>query len=165
VVIDRIEIGGFNIMNRTKWVIIAAVLGFLTFTADAQVGQVTVTGFITDTLSGIRGANALHADAAKRNVASGMASYALYDEKTKKLYILGQQDTAAANLGQRVTVAGTLAASPMSHAGQGIDAKSGQSVDFHHLGQDSSTPIAGVLTITSVALAPPISSRPNKTPQ
>ncbi len=151
-------------MNRSKWLIVAAAACLLSITAHPQTNQVTVTGFVTDTLSGIRGANALHADAAKRNVASGMASYALYDEKTKKLYILGQQDTAAANLGQRVTVTGALAASPMTHAGQAVDPKSGQSVDFHHLGQGSSTPIAGVLTITSIALTPPTVA-PNKVPK
>jgi hypothetical protein len=66
----------------------------------AQSYQISVTGFVTDTLSGRRGANALHVDAAKRAVASGMAQYALYDEKTHKLYIIAPQDTAVAYLGR-----------------------------------------------------------------
>jgi hypothetical protein len=45
-------------------------------------------GFLTDTLSGRVGATGQHGELSKRNVASGKAKYAIYDEKSKQLYIL-----------------------------------------------------------------------------
>jgi hypothetical protein len=122
----------------------------------AQAVQTSVTGFITDTLSGSRGANALHADASKRNVASGMAKYAVYDETTNRLYILDPQDTAGAYLGQRVTITGTLSPHPMQHAGQHVNPKTNEVEDFHKLNQDSSTLIAGVLTNFTIVPAPKV---------
>jgi hypothetical protein len=132
-----------------------ALTAALQSSARAQINQLGITGFITDTLSGKRGANALHADAAKRAVASGMAQYALYDEKTHKLYVLAPQDSAVAYLGQHITITGTLAPSPMVHGAQAVDPNTNEVKDFHHIGQDSATPVAGVLTISSVAVAPP----------
>ncbi len=121
--------------------------------APAQPAQVSVTGFVTDTLAGFHGADEKHVDAAKRNVKAGMAKYAVFDEQTKKLYILEPQDTAAANVGQRVTVTGVLAPSAMQHAGQIVDPATHEVKDFHRVVNDS-TPIGGVLTITSIAAAP-----------
>jgi hypothetical protein len=145
--------------SRVAFLAIFALASFIA--AKAQTPQVSTVeistmGFITDTLSGRTGATALHATASRRNVAAGMAKYAVYDEKTKQLYILEPQDTAAAylELGQRVTVTGTLAASPMSRAGQMVDPRSNEVKDFHRPVKDS-TPVAGVLTVTSIALAPP----------
>jgi len=65
-------------MKRNKWGFAAVVTatfvaaGLLVTLAGAQSTQVSVTGFVTDTLSGRRGANELHGDASKRNVAAGM---------------------------------------------------------------------------------------------
>lgn len=131
----------------------------LALSARAQTTQISVTGFLTDTLSGRRGANAHHTDAANRNVASGMAQYAIYDEKTRKLYILSQQASAMYYLGQRVTAAGTLAASPMTHAGQHVNPGTDQVEDFSHVGQDSTTPIAGVLNVSTITVTPPRAQR------
>jgi hypothetical protein len=50
-------------------------MSFVASTIWAQSDQMSFTGFITDTLSGKRGANALHVDAARRAVASGMAQW------------------------------------------------------------------------------------------
>jgi hypothetical protein len=127
----------------------------------SQGNTLSVTGFLTDTLSGRHGANALHIDAAKRNVAGGMAQYAVYSMKTHKLYIIQPQDTAAAYLGQQVKVTGTLTLSAMNHAGQMVDSNTNEVKDFHGVGQDSSTPVAGILTISSitVALPPPAPKR------
>lgn len=142
-------------MSRFKFAIIATISGLLILGAQAQTpGPSTVTGFVTDTLSGKRGANALHVDAAKRNVAAGMAQYAVYDEKTHKLYILEPQSTVLPYICQRIKVTGTLASSPMIHGAQTIDPNTNQVKDFHHLGQDDATPIAGVLTVTSLNVAP-----------
>ena len=40
------------------------------------VGSVSATGWMTDTICGAKGANALHIDCAKRKVASARAKYA-----------------------------------------------------------------------------------------
>lgn len=122
---------------------------------SAQTNQVGVTGFVTDTLSGKRGAAAQHAEASKRNVAAGMAMYAVYDEATKKLYVLQPQATGEAYVGQRVTVAGTLGPSAMRHAGQRENPQTHVAEDFHQVGQDSTTPIGGVLSVSSIAVAKP----------
>jgi hypothetical protein len=114
-------------MKRFQLGLALAAMGLLavaTYAQNVQV-QMSVTGFVTDTLAGKRGANALHADASKRNVAAGMAMYAVYDEATKKLYVLQPQATGATNVGQRVTVTGTLSPTAMQHAGQGVDPQSG----------------------------------------
>jgi hypothetical protein len=141
-------------MRRTVFAIL--ILGTIALVvAHAQSAQVSVTGFVTDTLSGRRGANPLHADASKRNVAAGMAVYAVYDEATKKLYVLQPQATGATYVSQRVTVTGTLAPSGMQHAGQHVNPQANVTEDFHHVGQDSTTPIGGVLTIASIAVAQP----------
>lgn len=142
-------------MSRFGYAAAATLFGILALAAHAQsTSPTTVTGFLTDTLSGRHGANALHADTAKRNVAAGMAQYAVYDEKTHKLYILEPQSSAVLYICQRIKVTGTLAASPMTHGAQTIDPSTNQVKNFHHLGQDDATPIAGVLTITSLSVAP-----------
>jgi hypothetical protein len=142
-------------MKRFKWGFVVVAVGLLAVGAYAQTVQVSVTGFVTDTLSGKRGANALHAEASKRNVAAGMAKYAVYDEKTHKLYVLEPQATGATYVGQRVTVTGTLGTSRMTHAGQQENPQTHEKQDFHHVGQDSTTPIGGVLAISSIAAAKP----------
>ncbi len=111
--------------------------------------SINATGWVSDTLCGVKGANAQHVECAKRTVASGKAKYALYDEARKKLYILEPQETAAAYAGQRVKVNGTLSFSPLERAGESLDPKSNQVVT-HAKALDSSTPIGGILTISSI---------------
>jgi hypothetical protein len=144
-------------MNRAKLGILIVIVGILTFAARGQTQstQTVVIGFLTDTLTGRHGANALHTETAKRNVAAGMAQYAVYNVKTRKLYIIEPQDVAFAYLGQQVKVTGTLTPSPMNHAGQMVDPNTMQVKDFHTVGQDSSTPVAGILTISSITGALP----------
>ena len=141
-------------MKRVK----TCLLGILTVlcmdSVFAQSGKLaSFTGTVTDTLSGFRGANEKHVDAAKQSVKAGMANYAVYDEQTKRLYILEPQDSAVPFVGQRVTVSGMLAPSPMQHAGQMVDPSTGEVKDFHRAVNDS-TPVGGVVTITSIAAAP-----------
>ncbi len=142
--------------NQMRSTILTLVTGLLLSAARAQAPPVSVTGFITDTLSGRTGATALHAAATKRNVEAGMGKFKVYDEKTKQLYILEPQATAAAylDLGQRVTVTGTLTSTRVRTAGQTEDPATGEVKDFHSLRARSSTPIAGILTIKSIAVAP-----------
>lgn len=161
------------------------LIAFVAVPAAAQTTTVTVTGFLTDTLSGRSGATALNVESAKRNVASGKAKYAIYDEATKKLYILDPQDTAVTYLGQRVKITGTLLPTPLTRAGQSYapdavaapiksDGNPDQSnaarlvsgdptapagpgaarVQGHRKALDTSTPIAGVLTISTIEPAP-----------
>ncbi len=121
-----------------------------------QPANTLAVGWITDTLCARKGANAQHVECAKRNVTSGKAKYALYDERAKKLHILEPQETVALYLalGQRVKVTGTLSLSPVQLAGQSFDA-SQKEVVTHASALDSSTSIAGILTISSVEFAPP----------
>jgi hypothetical protein len=140
--------------NRIGVALILAMVGIHILVVNAQSNQISVTGFVTDTLSGKRGANELHVDATKRAVASGMARYALYDEKTHKLYILAPQDSAVAYLGQRIKITGTLASNIMQHGAQTVDPNTNEVKDLHHVGQDTATSVAGVLTIASIAAAP-----------
>ncbi len=81
---------------------------FFVLPATPQTTQVTVTGWMTDTICGAKGANALHIDCAKRKVASGKAKYAFYDERTRRLYVLADQQTAEQYLGQHLQVTGTV---------------------------------------------------------
>ncbi|MGH9793547.1 MAG: hypothetical protein ACRD5G_02130 [Candidatus Acidiferrales bacterium] len=168
----------------------------------------SLTGFVTDTSCGHKGANAQHAEHARRTVASGVAQYALYDEATKRLYILEPQATAAQYVGQRVKVTGALGTTPLTRAGQSLapdavaayldrdppaasSTASGQAnglratgatasgntqgaassaptaahstepkVQSHENALDQTTPIAGTLTISSIAADPtPLSRR------
>lgn len=147
-------------MNRFKFAFLGVISSIFLLLAQAQTpSTTTVTGFLTDTLSGKRGANGLHVDTAKRNVASGMAQNAVYDEKTHKLYIMEPQSTAGAYICQRITVTGALASSPMAHSAQTIDPNTNQVKNFHHPGQDDTTPVAGVLTIATIAVAPPVAQK------
>jgi len=106
-------------MRKVALAILLAVAGAaLAGAALAQTtGEVTVTGFVTDTWCGRKGASEKHAEHARRTVASGVAQYAVYDEATRKLYLLDAQ-TAAPYAGQRVKVTGTLTATLLRHAGQ-----------------------------------------------
>jgi hypothetical protein len=140
--------------NRVGYVAVGVFPILFAVTLFGQTSHMSVTGFLTDTLSGKRGANALHVEATKRAVASGMAQYAIYDEKTHKLYILAPQSSAVAFLGEHIKVTGTLAPSPMTHGAQTVDPNTNEVKDLHHVGQDTATPVAGVLTIASIAAAP-----------
>jgi len=160
--------------------------------AQTASSPVTVTGYVTDTLCGARGANHLHAEHARRSVASGKAQYAIYDERTRQLYILEDKAAAEQWLGQRVRITGTLGVSPLRRAGQSYapdavatvkDARGTQvpvsgdasrtglapgtplsagaassaptpRVQTHAKALDSATPVAGVLSISSVGVVP-----------
>lgn len=134
-----------------QMLIIAILLPMLV--AAAGPSPINLVGTVTDTLAGFHGADENHADAAQRNVKAGMALYAVYDEQTRKLYIIDPQDSAVSFIGERVTVTGTLATSPMQLAGQMVDPTTGAVKSFHRVVNDS-TPIGGVITNASISLAP-----------
>ena len=150
---------------KVRVLVTAPLILLLWLGGSAQQAVVIVTGFITDTLCGKSGANPKHIEHAKRSVASGKAKYAIYDERTKQLYILEgpkvEGDTSNVNieqyLGQRVTITGTLSPTPVKRAGQKLDPASGEVV--RHTPRagtalDTSTPVGGVLRIESISLAP-----------
>ncbi len=141
-------------MTVRTWIIIWLVAVLATGQGLAQqIAESAARGWITDTLCGVKGATAQHVECAKRSVASGKAKYALYDETRKKLYILEPQETAATYLGQRVRVTGTLSFSQLERAGESLDTKTTQVV-AHAKALDSSTPIGGILTISSIEPVP-----------
>ncbi len=159
--------------------------------------SVTATGYLTDTMCGAKGAThstssgqaSKHIDCPKRNVASGKAQYAIYDESSRRLYIL-DSSTAAARaqveslLGQRVRITGTVSATPITRAGQSLvpDTEAAAAptesggmnpaptaegaassapttttplrVVTRAKALDTSTPVAGVRTISSIEAAP-----------
>ena len=155
----------------------------MALTTPAQ-GVERVDGYVTDTQCGARGANENHAAHARRMVNSGKAQYAIYDEATKKLYILESQSTAEQWLGQRVRITGTVSAAPITRAGEShapdavahytdangtkrpaaeTDIPDGKPVSstarvqrhgFPGPPLDTSTPVAGILTITKIESAP-----------
>lgn len=66
------------------------------------------SGYVTDTMCGAKGASADHADCATKCVKEHGAKFALYDESTKKVYVLDPQEKVAEHAGHEVTVEGTL---------------------------------------------------------
>lgn len=104
-------------MRSASMVVVSLVIAL---GVPAQSSETTVSGYVTDTYCGRRGATDKHAEHARRSVASGVAQYALYDEASKKLYILSPQSTAAQYVGQRVQITGTLAETPITRAGQSL---------------------------------------------
>lgn len=163
---------------------VAVIVFALVASSTATSGQERVSGWLTDTQCGARGANENHAVHARRMVASGKAKYAIYDEATKKLYILEPQSAAEQWLGQRVSISGTVSAANITRAGEShapdavahyngangtkrptaeTDIPDGKAVattartqrhGFPRPPLDTSTPVAGVLTITKIESAP-----------
>jgi len=148
--------------------------------------SVTATGYLTDTMCGAKGATSKHIDCPKRQVASGKAQYAIYDEASRRLFILDSSTAASraqveSYLGQRVKITGTISSTPITRAGQSLvpDTESTPSsaenagginpapmtssapttnpplrVVTRAKALDTSTPVAGVLTIASIEAAP-----------
>jgi len=160
--------------------------------------SVTATGYLTDTMCGAKGATSKHIECAKRQVASGKAQYAIYDEATRRLYILDLGTQAGgteagkmpavqllieqpAAAGQRMKITGTVSSTPITRAGQSLvpDTEAASSSTENAGGinpapttssapttnpplrvvtrakaLDTSTPVAGVLTISSIEAAP-----------
>jgi len=166
--------------------------------------SVTATGYLTDTMCGAKGATSKHIECPKRQVASGKAQYAIYDEASRRLYILDLGTQAGGteagrmpavqilieqHLGQRVRITGTVSSTPITRAGQSLvpDAESSVApsstenagginpaptatsapattsapttnppmrVVTRAKALDTSTPVAGVLSISSIEPAP-----------
>ncbi len=96
-------------MSKRLFMTAVAILFATGLTLAAPKGKEgTWAGWVTDTHCGAKGANADHAACAKKCVEQDGAKYALYDNATKKVYVLEPQDQAAAHVAQHVRVKGSL---------------------------------------------------------
>jgi len=82
------------------------------------------------------------------------AKHAFCDERTKRHYILPDQDGVAEWPGRRVTLTGTVSATPIRRACESLDPRTNK-VEIHASALDKSTLVTGVLTISSISPAPP----------
>lgn len=80
------------------------------------------------------------------------------------IFALAPQDLAVAYLGQHTKITGRLAPHPTHHGTQMMDPNTNGMKDFHHVGQDSSTPVRSLLTTSSVAVARPAGPTPVPVP-
>jgi hypothetical protein len=76
----------------------------LAFAADG-----TMTGYISDSQCGAKGADPKHADCAAKCVKEHGAKYVFVNDADKKVYTVDAQDKVAAHAGHHVTVTGTVA--------------------------------------------------------
>ncbi len=92
--------------------ILALALGLgLSTTTSAQEkpgDQVTITGWLTETECGAKGANAGHVDCAKKCVKEKGAKWAIYNPEDKSLWILTDQTKGPEMLGKQIKVKGTM---------------------------------------------------------
>ena len=84
---------------------LALTLGaaFLAFAADSS-----MTGYISDSQCGVKGADAKHADCAAKCVKEHGAKYVFVNDADKKVYAIDAQDKVVAHAGHHVTVTGTV---------------------------------------------------------
>jgi len=151
-------------MNRARNSLVGFAVLIVAMGTHAQTATstVTVTGYLTDTLCGARGANHLHAEHARRSVASGKAQYAIYDEQSRQLYILesgpGAGSSAQAGieawLGQRVRITGTVGATPLRRAGQSYAPDAVATVEVNGVQR----PVSGNASRTGTAPGTPLST-------
>jgi len=74
----------------------------------AKSGEKALTGWITDTHCGAKGAKEGHAGCATKCVKGQGAKYALVTPEDGKVYVLDPQDKAAEHAGHHVKVKGTV---------------------------------------------------------
>ncbi len=70
--------------------------------------MVMITGWVTDTHCGAKGAVEGHGDCAKKCVKEKGAKWALYDPETKTMWILSDQERGSQMVGKRVICRGTV---------------------------------------------------------
>jgi hypothetical protein len=90
------------------FVMVLVFAASLTLAGDKEKKDGSWVGWVTDTHCGAKGANAKHADCAKKCVETHDAKYALYTPADKKVYVLEPQDKAAGHAGHHVKVTGTV---------------------------------------------------------
>jgi hypothetical protein len=86
-----------------------AGLAFLLSAASfAFAGDSTMTGYISDSHCGAKGAKAGHEECATKCVKEHNASYVFVNDADHKVYAVDAQDKVAAHAGHHVTVKGTV---------------------------------------------------------
>ncbi|MGB7845762.1 MAG: hypothetical protein WBL63_09125 [Candidatus Acidiferrum sp.] len=84
---------------------LALLLGSAAFTLAADG---SLTGYISDSHCGAKGAKDGHADCAAKCVKEHDAKYVFVNDADHKVYTIDAQDKAAAHAGHHVTVKGTV---------------------------------------------------------
>jgi len=74
----------------------------------AFAGDSTMTGYISDSHCGAKGAKAGHAECATKCVTEHGGKYVFVDDADHKVYAVDAQDKVAAHAGHHVTVKGTV---------------------------------------------------------
>jgi hypothetical protein len=93
---------------------LAAVMCFLGLTAWAAPKDASLTGWISDSKCGVKGANAGHAACAQKCVGAGEKPV-LVTDKDQKVLPIDNPDAVSAQVGQHVQVSGSVTASGALH--------------------------------------------------
>ena len=97
-------------MKRLIIVAIAMAMSaplLMTTRADAKPKTQKITGWASDDKCGLKGADASHADCAKKCVTGG-ASIIVISDKDKKIYKIDNQDALKDHVGDHVQVTGAV---------------------------------------------------------
>ncbi|HEY3172026.1 MAG TPA: hypothetical protein VGK86_05540 [Thermoanaerobaculia bacterium] len=101
-----------KVVSRVLLAALVVSLASFAFAGDTTEGS--WTGWVTDTGCGAKGATAEHAKCAAKCVKEKGAKYALYTPSDKQVWVLSNQEEAAAMAGQEVTVKGKADKEKMS---------------------------------------------------
>ena len=99
-------------MNKTRMLVVA--LCFAGLTAWAAPANQSVTGWISDSKCGAKGANAGHATCAKKCIDAGEKPV-LVTDKDQKVIAIANPEAISGNIGQHVEVSGTMNSNGSMH--------------------------------------------------
>jgi hypothetical protein len=85
-----------------------AVAGALFAGALAMAADSSLTGWISDSQCGVKGANEKAGECTTKCVKEHGAKYVFVNDADKKVYVVDAQDKAAPHAGHHVTVTGTV---------------------------------------------------------
>lgn len=97
-----------------KMVVMAAMLFMFGLSAWAAPNDQSLSGWISDSKCGVKGANAAHATCAKKCVDAGEKPV-LVTDKDQKVVPIENPDAVSGQVGQHVQVNGTMTASGSLH--------------------------------------------------
>ena len=96
---------------------IASLVLWLFAAMLASAADGTMTGYISDSHCGAKGAKAGHAECATKCVKEHDAKYVFVNEADHKVYAIDAQDKVAAHAGHHVTVTGSVEGDNLKLAG------------------------------------------------
>lgn len=88
--------------------LVAGIAFLLCSAAFTLAADSTLTGYISDSNCGVKGANEKHAQCAIKCVKEKGAKYVFVNDADHKVYAVDAQDKLAAHAGHHVTVKGTV---------------------------------------------------------